>query len=290
MNTTNRSNAVAPMQQGAIDLTQWGHSQEMVDIIKDQIAREASNAELAVFLMTCKRTQLDPFAKQIWLVPRWDSNLGRKVRQTQVSIDGARLTAQRSGEYEGQVGPWWCGADGEWKSVWLDKAPPAAARVGVMRKGFRKPLYAVALWSSYCQYTKEKAVTSMWAQYGTLMLAKCAEMLALRKAFPMELSGLYIEDESDENPPADVVDVEHKPAPDTFIASDKTKGQLVQMCKENGVTFGQDTVDWFRNLHQSLNGVPIADVFGKVAEACEALKKTQPKLPATTATTATTKK
>jgi hypothetical protein len=108
---------------------------------------------------------------------------------TQVSIDGARLIAQRSGSYAGQVGPWWCGENGVWLDCWLSKTPPMAAKVGVRRSTFVEPLYAVAIWSEYAQSG------NMWAKYPSVMLAKCAESLALRKSFPAELSGLYTTDE-----------------------------------------------------------------------------------------------
>lgn len=179
---------------------------------KNKAPEPAPRSTVVAFLAHCHRTGLDPIAKQIYAIER-----GGKWT-IQVSIDGLRLVAERSGKYAGQTPTEWT-ADGKtWLEVWPDdKNPPLAARVGILRSDFAQPLYAVARFEAYAVYedeyegdwgnrqkTGKKVLSEMWRRRHAEQLAKCVEALGLRKAFPMELSGLYTAEEMDQaNPPAE---------------------------------------------------------------------------------------
>lgn len=176
------------------------------EVVRNVIAPKANDDELTFFFKVCESVQLDPFKRQIYLIPRWDTRAKKEVHQPQSAIDGLRAIAQRTGKYRGQIGPFWTDrehkdADGKaiWTDVWLDpEHPPAAAKIAVLHADFDEPLWAVAVWEAYVQtYTKNEQtfLAGQWGKSGYNQLAKCAEALALRRAFPEETAGLVTVDE-----------------------------------------------------------------------------------------------
>ena len=79
-----------------------------------------------------------------------------------------------------------------WLRHRLEKTPPRAAKVGILRSDFKEPMWSVGTWDFYAQSSP------MWQKGGAHMLAKCVEALGLRRAFPQELSGLYEETEMEQ--------------------------------------------------------------------------------------------
>ncbi len=162
-----------------------------VALLARTLAAGASADDLDMFVQQCKRTGLDPFARQICMVQRRSRNAAGEWHQKStimITIDGARLMAARTGLYNGSDTEW-CGDDGVWQDVWLKQTQPAAARTKVRRGDY--PFTGVALWREY----GANASGPLWKSMGAHLLAKCSEMLALRKGFPAELSGLYSADE-----------------------------------------------------------------------------------------------
>lgn len=162
---------------------------EQIELVKRTVADGATNDELALFLHTAKRTGLDPLARQIHFIrrKRWNKDKGAWdwVGSIQTGIDGYRLIADRTNRY----------APGD---IVLKGSPPdmeATASVKKLVGDTWHEIKATAYWTEYCQSDKEGKPMGLWAKMPRLMLGKCAEALALRRAFPAELSGIYTHEE-----------------------------------------------------------------------------------------------
>lgn len=161
------------------------YSSSWIDLVKKQVAKDATDDELKLFLYHCKKTGLDPLQRQIYFQKRRSKNGEQMTILT--GIDGYRLTAQRTGEYAGNDDP-----------IFDNEENPRKATVTVYRfdkRGGRVAFSASARWD---QYYPGDTQGFMWRKMPHLMLGKCAEALALRKAFPQELGNVYTKEEMEQ--------------------------------------------------------------------------------------------
>ncbi|RII41917.1 hypothetical protein DWB68_10345 [Galactobacter valiniphilus] len=229
-----------------------------------------SKGDLAVFFHQAQATGLDPFKREIYMITR----KGKPTIQT--GIDGfykiaARVTANTGGTW-GIEETYWCGEDGVWHDVWLGRNEPAAAKVVVQRNGAR--FTTVALTGEY------SAAGPMWSKMPARMIAKCAEALGIRKAFPEDLSGLYTTEEmaqADNPRHAPVKTVRRQtratgsaPAPtlppvvnDAPIEADEITGEIIE-----------EAVDWFARMEPIVEDAAALRTLWKQAEAGGADKAT----------------
>lgn len=171
-------------------------SRPQIDLMKRTVAVGATDDELKMFLQVCVGAKLNPFLRQVHFVKRWNSKEGKEVGSIQVGIDGFRAIAESGGQYAGSDDAIFT----DEKEVLIDKVKkmiPEKATVTVhkLMEGNRYPFTATARWGEY--YPGEKQ-GYMWHKMPYGQLAKCAEALALRKAFPKLLSGLYAPEEMDQ--------------------------------------------------------------------------------------------
>ena len=195
MNNNNSAIALATTPAQQISEVKWTPAE--ITILKEAILdAQASNAELALFSKICEATGLNPFAKQIY-------GIRRKGKITfQCSIDGYRLIADRTGQYAGNDDPLYDEGLSLYQHLVSGRGNPLVASVSVWKVvgGVRCNFTASASWEQYAQTFWDKQqnchkLSETWQKMPHLMLSKCAESLALRKAFPNELSSLRTSDE-----------------------------------------------------------------------------------------------
>lgn len=189
----------AAIQVAAPPERPWLLNQEEITIVKNSIAKGASDEELKFCLTVARRYRLDPFKQQIWFVKRWDKNAdngkggtGAHVWTPQVGINGLLFAAARDHKQEfGSVslpeyGP----------LVALEGYPklkgPEWARVKVWKRGATEPTEAQAWWDEYAP--ADLSVAPFWRKMPRRMIGKCATALAIRQTYP-DLGGLYIPEE-----------------------------------------------------------------------------------------------
>lgn len=228
----------------------------------ERMCAGATSQERALLMQTAAAMGLNPvIGGYIHGVKRYDGRQRREILTIQVGIAGYRLCALRSGDFQGRKGPEWCAADGQWRDSWTDPRPPAACRVGILRRGFTDVLWHVEHFSEAVQTSKEGKPLGLWGKRPAAMLAKCAEAGALRAAFPDLLSGTYAPEEmgGDDSQAVTGIVVEDRPNPiataDDPAALEKGRKALLQLAGDRAALDA-----WLKRRKTSLEQLSLADL------------------------------
>lgn len=189
---------------------------------KSEFGKGFTDEQFEVCLTFCQIRGLLPgkhVVFQLRKAKEWDEIAGARVEVTKIifitTIDASRLIAQRTGQYGGQAPEEYIYLDDNGSPSLVSQIPlpqlplppkgtaalprePWAVRTTVFRKDFPQPISSVARFDAYAStYRTQDGVrlSEMWQKRGPEQLAKCSEMLSLRRAFPEELGGLYIAEE-----------------------------------------------------------------------------------------------
>jgi hypothetical protein len=188
--------------------------------IRSEYCKGATDAQFDLFVSECKARNLRPGVHLVFQLRRakeYDPTVGAYVYVQKpywiTTIAALRLIAQRTGDYLGQ---------GPEEYIYLDESgnptvrsefplphedpkqrplprEPWVARATVYRKGFNQPMIGMARFEAYATVVvpKEGApyLSETWRKRGSEQLFKCAEALALRRAYPEEMAGLLLQEE-----------------------------------------------------------------------------------------------
>lgn len=194
----------------------WELSAAEVELVKNHVAKGASDSELAFCLGVARRYKLDPFRGQIWFVKRRDKNLDRYDREKKEKITGYRwipivgingllhIAARDHKKLFGSIGrpeygpmidvEW---SQGEWQNNnWVVTKKnkfkaPEWARVEVYKRGDPIPTIGEVYWEEIYPNVDSSPLVR---QMPRLMLGKCAKAQGVRAAYPAT-DGLYIQEE-----------------------------------------------------------------------------------------------
>lgn len=157
---------------------------EQRKMIRDTYANGASDSEFNMLMAIASARKLNPLLRQIWFVQRWDSDKKCMVWSPQVSIDGLRAIANRTGLYDGQDEP-----------EFSNDEEGRFCRVRVYRKDISRAFVGKVYLEEYIARKRDGTPTRMWVEKLHIMWSKCGEALGLRRAFPEDMAGLYVPEE-----------------------------------------------------------------------------------------------
>lgn len=168
-----------------------------------------SEAQFDFVMHVCARRGLDPWMGHVTATVVQDASTGLPALDIVTTYAAVRLLSERTGLYDGENAPQWCGPDGVWVDVWDDQGGsnfPLAAMKTVRRRDITEPFVGVAMWGEYAEIVDGK-VSDNWKKHGVRLLAERAAILGHISAFPEECSSIYSTetDPTDGKPPEPTV-------------------------------------------------------------------------------------
>lgn len=178
-------------KQVSIDPAQIDYdSAEVRATLRETVAKGATDAELAMFLMFCKTTGLNPFKREIWFIKPspYRNKRGELVQppvQMMTGINGYWTVANSHPQFDGADEPVW---------ERTKEGAPIRVSIKVWRKDRKYPSFGEAWFKEYYQ-PGFNGNQSIWDKKPSAMLLKVAESIAIRKGFTQELGNTYTEEE-----------------------------------------------------------------------------------------------
>lgn len=178
-------------------------------LIRRTVAKDCAPTEFDWFIEICRGFGLDPLRRQIYAFVFHANDAKKRQLIPVVSIGGLRAIAERTGNYR---------PDDRAPRIELGPSDPATNPQGLLRAevtvykrshGEWFPVVAEAYWTEFAPlkeiWEDDKPTGKFqldrkkegWHRMPRLMLAKCAEALALRKAWPDDFAGVFEESELD---------------------------------------------------------------------------------------------
>jgi phage recombination protein Bet len=198
------------------------YSGPQLELIKRTVAADCNDNEFNLFIEVAKRVALDPFRRQIYAVVYNKDKPDKRRMSIITGIDGYRAVSARTGRYRpDEQAPVFTYNDAlknpDLNPLGLEKCTARIFILGADEQWY--PVSNEAYWEEYAPLTEawegpsgqrkptgkfELDKRSKWFTMGRVMLAKCAEAGCHRKAYPEDLSGVYIAEEMDQARVADM--------------------------------------------------------------------------------------
>lgn len=191
------------------------YAERQIALIRRTVAKDCNNDEFDMFIWTAKHLGLDPLRKQVYCFVYNKDKPDKRKMTIVTGIDGFRTIADRTGGYRpDEDEPTYEIDQGQKSPINPIGLVKATVRVYKFSHGDWHKVTASVYWDEYAPVKEEWAynnetgrrepsgkktldTSGNWGKMPRLMLAKVAEALALRKAWPDSFANVYAQEEVD---------------------------------------------------------------------------------------------